>query len=81
MDPAGWTQWTKGVDPPNTIFYAEYENMGPGSGINQRINWPGVKPNMTNEEATRFTLQSFIQGSQWMPRANILYESSLERGR
>ncbi|XVE70787.1 hypothetical protein DITRI_Ditri10aG0098700 [Diplodiscus trichospermus] len=77
VDPAGWTQWMQGVDPPNTIFYAEYENMGPGSGVSQRINWPGVKPNVSNEEATKFTVEYFIQGSQWLPRANVMYESSL----
>ncbi|XVF35218.1 hypothetical protein REPUB_Repub18cG0126500 [Reevesia pubescens] len=78
VDPAGWTQWTQGVDPPNTLFYAEYENMGRGSGVSQRINWPGVKPNITNEEATRFTVDTFIQGNQWLTMANIVYESGLD---
>ncbi|KAK6273759.1 hypothetical protein POUND7_010842 [Theobroma cacao] len=78
VDPAGWTQWTQGVDPPNTIFYAEYQNIGPGSRTGQRINWPGVRPNLTNEEATRFTVEPFIRGRQWLPKANIIYESSLE---
>lgn len=78
VDPAGWTQWMPGVDPPNTIFYAEYENLGPGSGINKRIHWPGVKPNVTTEEARRFTVESLIQGSQWLPNDSKVYESSLE---
>ncbi|XP_022731093.1 pectinesterase 3-like [Durio zibethinus] len=81
VDPEGWTERSQGVDPPNTLFFAEYENLGPGSGISERINWPGVKPNITNEEATRFTVESFIQGSHWLPKANIMYESSLESGR
>ncbi|KAK8550371.1 hypothetical protein V6N12_039084 [Hibiscus sabdariffa] len=76
VDPAGWTQWMQGVDPPDTIFYAEYANSGPGSGISKRINWPGVNPNATSDEARRFTVESFIQGSQWLPQ-DILYESSL----
>ncbi|KAE8675991.1 putative Pectinmethylesterase inhibitor 2 precursor [Hibiscus syriacus] len=77
VDPAGWTQWTQGVDPPDTLFYAEYENSGPGSGTSGRINWPGVNLNASSDEARRFTVEYFIQGSQWLPKDNILYESNL----
>ncbi|KAE8714062.1 hypothetical protein F3Y22_tig00110201pilonHSYRG00172 [Hibiscus syriacus] len=77
VDPAGWTQWTQGVDPPDTLFYAEYENSAHGSGTSGRINWPGVNPNATSDEAGRFTVESFIQGSKLLPKDSILYESNL----
>ncbi|GJZ61829.1 probable pectinesterase/pectinesterase inhibitor 12 [Tanacetum coccineum] len=25
----------------DTVYYGEYENSGPGSGLNGRVNWPG----------------------------------------
>ncbi|OMO86403.1 Pectinesterase, catalytic [Corchorus olitorius] len=78
VDPTGWTQWIKGMDPPNTIFYAEYQNIGPGSRVRKRINWDGFRPNISNDEAKRFTVESFIQGSQWLPKANLMYESNLD---
>ncbi|XWS26522.1 hypothetical protein CRYUN_Cryun26dG0038700 [Craigia yunnanensis] len=74
VEPAGWTQWTQGIDPPNSLCYAEYENMGPGSGVSTN-KLARYKPNTTNQEAARYTVVSFIQRSQWLPKANIMYES------
>ncbi|KAJ0007245.1 hypothetical protein Pint_29452 [Pistacia integerrima] len=47
----GWKEWVSNVDPPKTIFYAEYLNTGPGATVDQRVKWAGYKPTLTNAEA------------------------------
>ncbi|KAJ0031880.1 hypothetical protein Pint_13602 [Pistacia integerrima] len=77
LDPEGWAQWVDGVDPPNTILYAEYQNTGPGSVTDGRVRWDGVRPNITEAEALKFSVESFIQGSQWLPDASVMFDGSL----
>ncbi|KAF8388667.1 hypothetical protein HHK36_025347 [Tetracentron sinense] len=77
VHPAGWTRWLPNVDPPSTIFYAEYQNAGPGSGVDKRVTWAGYMPSITEEQAEKFTVDSFIQGKEWLPQTNVGYESSL----
>ncbi|KAK4789041.1 hypothetical protein SAY86_020360 [Trapa natans] len=67
IDPKGWVEWFHNVTPPNTIFYGEYQNTGPGSNTIGRVTWPGYKPALTSAEAGGFTVNSFIQGSTWLP--------------
>ncbi|KAK4396793.1 Pectinesterase 3 [Sesamum angolense] len=71
IDPAGWIPWEPGWEAPDTIFYAEYKNTGPGSVLNQRVTWPGYRPNITEEEAEKFDVEPFIQGNQWLIRADV----------
>ncbi|KAK7845211.1 pectinesterase 3, partial [Quercus suber] len=44
-----------------------YQNTGPGSNVNGRVKWAGYKPTLTVDDATKFTVESFIQGSEWLP--------------
>nr|POF21801.1 alanine aminotransferase 2, mitochondrial [Quercus suber] len=67
LNRVGWISWVTNVDPPSTIFYAEYQNTGPGSNVNGRVKWAGYKPTLTVDDATKFTVESFIQGSEWLP--------------
>ncbi|KAF2285110.1 hypothetical protein GH714_037919 [Hevea brasiliensis] len=48
LDPAGWASWEANV---STVFYAEFQNFGPGSLTDRRVGWPGVRLNITSEEA------------------------------
>uniref|UniRef100_A0A2P2K5R7 Pectinesterase n=1 Tax=Rhizophora mucronata TaxID=61149 RepID=A0A2P2K5R7_RHIMU len=77
LNPLGWTPWVTGVDPPSTIFYAEYQNSGRGSDVAQRVKWAGYKSALTQDEASRFTVGSFIQGSQWLPTATVTFDETL----
>lgn len=77
VSPLGWTEWINGVTPPSTIFYAEYQNTGPGSTVDQRVNWPGYKPTITQDEAAKFTVGSFIQGADWLPATSVSFDASL----
>ncbi|KAF8393700.1 hypothetical protein HHK36_021947 [Tetracentron sinense] len=77
VDPTGWKEWVSNVDPPSTIFYAEYQNMGNGSSVDKRVKWGGYKPTITDEQAGKFTVDSFIQGSEWLPQSSVTYDGSL----
>ncbi|KAI4329025.1 hypothetical protein L6164_021332 [Bauhinia variegata] len=79
LNPLGWTSWIPNVDPADTIFYAEYQNTGPGSDVTGRVKWAGYKPTLTVDEATKFTVESLIQGSVWLPLADssMHYDSKL----
>ncbi|KAJ9183676.1 hypothetical protein P3X46_007499 [Hevea brasiliensis] len=74
LDPAGWASWEANV---STVFYAEFQNFGPGSLTDRRVGWPGVRPNITSEEAEKFTVEVFLHGSQWLPQAHIIFDGTL----
>ncbi|KDP40628.1 hypothetical protein JCGZ_24627 [Jatropha curcas] len=76
VSPAGWMPWVSGVDPPSTIFYGEYMNTGSGANVEKRVTWAGYKPSLTEDEASRFTVGSFIQGPEWLP-ATVTFDSTL----
>lgn len=77
LDPIGWTPWITNVDPPSTIFYAEYQNTGLGSSVGKRVTWAGYKPSITTDQASKFTVQSFIGGSDWLPLTDVAFDSTL----
>ncbi|KAI3803302.1 hypothetical protein L1987_31452 [Smallanthus sonchifolius] len=77
LNPLGWISWVQGVDPPTTIFYGEYKNTGPGACVDNRVKWAGYKPSLNRNDASRFTVASFIQGQRWLPQTNISFDSTL----
>ncbi|MQM07121.1 hypothetical protein Taro_039955 [Colocasia esculenta] len=52
INPAGWLAW-RGNSAPSTIFYAKYQNTGPGASTRNRVKWKGVR---TQKQASRFTV-------------------------
>ncbi|KAF7843685.1 pectinesterase 3 [Senna tora] len=77
LNPVGWKEWVPNVEPASTIFYAEYKNSGPGSDVSQRVKWTGFRPSLSEEEANKFTVQSFIEGNDWLQEASVEYQSTL----
>ncbi|KAF9685364.1 hypothetical protein SADUNF_Sadunf03G0046900 [Salix dunnii] len=77
LKPSGWISWVSGVDPPATIFYAEYLNTGPGANVDGRVKWAGYKPALTADEAGKFAVDSFVQGSEWLPATSVTFQSTL----
>ncbi|KAK7845204.1 pectinesterase 3 [Quercus suber] len=77
LNPLGWISWVTNVDPPSTIYYAEYLNTGPGSTVDKRVKWAGYKPTLVVDDAAKFTVESFIQGSEWLPDTDVKYDESL----
>ncbi|XP_030464038.2 pectinesterase 3-like [Syzygium oleosum] len=77
LNPKGWIEWVSNVDPPRTIFYAEYQNRGAGASTAQRVTWAGYKSALTATEAGKFTVGSFIQGSEWLPQTSVTFDAAL----
>ncbi|PIN01091.1 Pectinesterase [Handroanthus impetiginosus] len=74
IDPAGWITWEPDTIAPDTIFFAEYKNTGSGSALDQRVTWPGYRRSITEEEAEMFSVEHFIQGSQWINEENVKFD-------
>ncbi|KAG5222748.1 pectinesterase [Salix suchowensis] len=77
IKPVGWISWVSGVDPPATIFYAEYRNTGAGANVDGRVKWTGYKPALTVDEAGKFAVDPFVQGSEWLPATSVTFQSTL----
>ncbi|CAI0418858.1 unnamed protein product, partial [Linum tenue] len=73
---AGWHVWDADFALA-TLYYAEYQNTGPGSSVAGRVKWAGYKPALTKDEAARFTVGSFIQGGAWLPATSVAFDSAL----
>ncbi|XP_064934724.1 pectinesterase-like isoform X2 [Musa acuminata AAA Group] len=76
IEPAGWVQWNSDDLALNTLYYAEYNNSGPGSGTAGRVDWPGYLVIGAND-AINFTVSNFISGDQWLPMAGVPHDSGL----
>ncbi|OVA03699.1 Pectinesterase [Macleaya cordata] len=77
VEPVGWLPWVANTEPPSTIFYAEYLNTGPGSILDKRVKWAGYNPTISSDEAGKYTVDSLIQGKEWLQQTNVVFESSL----
>ncbi|KAK4492602.1 hypothetical protein RD792_003420 [Penstemon davidsonii] len=70
VEPRGWLEWnaTFALD---TLSYGEYSNRGPGSNTSLRVTWPGYRVIRNLTDASQFTVENFIQGSQWLPETGV----------
>lgn len=76
INPEGWLPWM-GDFALNTCFYAEYNNRGLGAALTKRVKWPGIKTPLSPQQATSFTVGSFIQGDLWIKPTGVPYTSGL----
>ncbi|XP_047309073.1 pectinesterase/pectinesterase inhibitor PPE8B-like [Impatiens glandulifera] len=72
----GWLEWD-GNFALDTLWYGEYMNHGPSSGLQGRIKWPGFHPVIDSSQATNFTVGKFISGDTWLPSTGINYKAGL----
>ncbi|KAI3464405.1 hypothetical protein Pfo_021068 [Paulownia fortunei] len=80
IDPHGWLPWNTSAGappPPNTIFYAEYNNKGPGAITNDRVKWDGVRVMLSRDEVSKFTVSYLINGDQWLLETGVRFKSGL----
>ncbi|GMI69448.1 hypothetical protein like AT1G02810 [Hibiscus trionum] len=75
IDPAGWMAWN-GDFALNTLYYAEYDNSGPGSSTSNRVTWSGYHT-INATDAANFTVSGFLVGDQWLPDTGVPYTASL----
>ncbi|KAL9237709.1 hypothetical protein vseg_012228 [Gypsophila vaccaria] len=70
--PQGWTPW-QGTFALDTLFYAEYQNKGPGANLAQRVKWSGIKT-LSPPQADAFTpAKLFVTGDKWIPQSGVPY--------
>ncbi|KAL3677060.1 hypothetical protein R1sor_027008 [Riccia sorocarpa] len=75
IDPAGWLRWNGETGKDDTVYYAEYKNVGPGSRVNRRVSWSYQISNPS--DARKFTPDSFLSASTWLSATNIQYSGTL----
>ncbi|KAK0581836.1 hypothetical protein LWI29_018557 [Acer saccharum] len=76
VDPAGWLEWN-GTFALSTLYYGEYMNRGPGSNTSGRVTWPGYRVINSSTEANQFTVEGFLQGSEWLNATDIPFSLNL----
>ncbi|KAL8534883.1 hypothetical protein ACS0TY_010786 [Phlomoides rotata] len=74
IDPQGWSGWKSVGAPPNTVFYGEYGNNGPGSVTSRRARSKGVREKMSVAAVKSFTVRQLIGGAQWLPATGIPFQ-------
>ncbi|XP_047320267.1 pectinesterase-like [Impatiens glandulifera] len=77
IDPRGWIEWNKNLTNLDKLFYAEYQNQGPGANTTNRVKWPGYKVLKIPSEVSQFTVKNFIKGNEWIPWTGIPFISGL----
>ncbi|CAJ1958691.1 unnamed protein product [Sphenostylis stenocarpa] len=75
VNPKGWLPWT-GNSAPDSIFYAEFQNVGPGASTNNRVKWRGLRT-ITSKQASKFTIKAFLHGDKWISAAGAPFKSDL----
>ncbi|KAL6271864.1 hypothetical protein ACE6H2_028775 [Prunus campanulata] len=75
VDPAGWRAWD-GEFALSTLYYAEYNNTGPGSNTTSRVTWPGYHV-INATDAANFTVTNFLLGDDWLPQTGVPYTGGL----
>ncbi|KAK4273320.1 hypothetical protein QN277_021746 [Acacia crassicarpa] len=84
IQPEGWTPWA-GNAYLNTLYYAEYNNEGPGANVARRVRWPGYKGLISRNEAAQFTAGIFLKGGptsraeDWMKPLHVPFDIGLTK--
>ena len=76
ITPVGWMPWN-GSYALSTLYYAEYNNTGPGSDTGRRVRWPGYHNVINTTDALNYTVASFVFGDNWLPQTGVPYSSGL----
>lgn len=76
VDPAGWRAWD-GDFALSTLYYAEYNNTGPGSNTTNRVTWAGYNVITNSSDAANFTVSNFLLGDNWLPQTGVPYTGGL----
>jgi pectinesterase len=76
INPAGWHEWSGNLSL-STLYYAEYNNTGPGSNTGGRVTWPGYHVINAVVNATVFTVSDFLLGDDWLPQTGVPYTGGL----
>ncbi|XP_019419850.1 PREDICTED: pectinesterase-like isoform X3 [Lupinus angustifolius] len=75
INPLGWKEWS-GDFALDTLYYAEFDNEGPGADTSNRVTWSGYHV-INNTDANDFTVSNFIFGDAWLPITGVPYYGGL----
>ncbi|KAM0952451.1 putative pectinesterase [Dioscorea sansibarensis] len=76
ISPQGWLAWQEEF-ALDTLYYGEYMNYGPGSGLGNRVKWSGYHAITELSQAINFTVSQFIDGNLWLPSTGVKYTAGL----
>ncbi|KAK9060952.1 hypothetical protein SSX86_018132 [Deinandra increscens subsp. villosa] len=76
VDPLGWED---GWGHKDTAYCGEYNNYGPGSTTDHRVDWPNYEAITDPDIAKQFTVVEFIVGDDWIPTTGVPYVPGFER--
>lgn len=76
IDTSGWREWD-GDFALSTLYYAEYDNKGPGSNTTDRVTWPGFQVINNATDAANATVSNFLLGDNWLPPTGVPYSGGL----
>ncbi|KAJ4879166.1 Pectinesterase [Raphanus sativus] len=77
IDPAGWAPWDNDKGRLSTLYYGEYQNIGPGAYTNKRVKWEGFESIKDPKEAAEFTIEKLLEGGSWIRSRGVPYEEGL----
>ncbi|CAD5321656.1 unnamed protein product [Arabidopsis thaliana] len=75
LEPSGWNAWS-GDFALSTLYYAEYNNTGPGSDTTNRVTWPGYHV-INATDASNFTVTNFLVGEGWIGQTGVPFVGGL----
>ncbi|KAJ3704861.1 hypothetical protein LUZ61_008566 [Rhynchospora tenuis] len=70
--PEGYLPWD-GNFGLRTLYYAEFNNTGPGAALGSRVKWPGFHAVTRGHQVQNFTVGHFINGNIWLPSTGVKY--------
>ncbi|KAF3954356.1 hypothetical protein CMV_020286 [Castanea mollissima] len=73
IDPEGWLKFNNDV-ALSTLHYVEYGNRGPRADAKGRITWPGHNIVNNPNDVQEYTVNRFINGTNWLPRMGVPFE-------
>lgn len=73
---ARWTtNDTNTASSVSNVEFAEYDNFGPGSGIDHRVQW---SKQLTPASVLSYGVDQFLKGYLWLPAMNVSYSGAIQ---
>jgi len=70
LSPEGWLEWNNTAVYLDTLYYAEYNNHGPGAAVQNRVKWSGFHV-LNDLQAINFTVDNLISGNLWLRATKV----------
>ncbi|XP_071713976.1 pectinesterase-like [Rutidosis leptorrhynchoides] len=73
IEPEGWVEMDSKYEKYNheTCMIREYDNKGPGSKTDKRVDWETFKVVKDEKVAAKFSADKFIDAGSWVPQTGV----------